>query len=278
MTDPNTEIVRETAVDAFAGIPGVAVMFAVGKEDGFHPLRVHRRDTWRVVIDGWHPSFHRSAMHVLVSPSMDAGVDAFRQNVRVQIETLVRSQSARARNARKLHGLEAPYHRHPFETDGGYIEVDHLLINYISLLRMAAEEEGDPCAIRTRIARLANREIHRKEGLDKGGPELTLRKTELTCAIPLGDRGSMLDGRVVFLRDRLPETVLAAAGGWKQGPLSRLVEAKGIDHLEIESVVDGQVFSQDPRPYARECSVAFSLKGDVTGRIGTMLSDITAAK
>lgn len=270
-----TALVEQAAASAVEKLDGVQLLYVVGKEDGDHTLGVKRNSTWRVVLDGWAPSHHRCAVHTIVNPRVDAGDDIFRKDVVEQMGKLLRSQKTRAKEASKRYGISQPLHRELFENEAGAkrLNVDHLVVNHLSVMRLIAEENGDLDAVRNRISVIANREILKRErGERRQEPGYSLRRNMLEFPIEMGT--ATLDGNILYLRDRLPEIMIAAAGGWKGVPLSRLVQASGIDNQMVKHVADGRIYDQDARPYARECGTAVVIAGKATATLGRILESV----
>ena len=262
--------VEEAARLAFASMPETEVLYVTESGDD-HPMRTRKDGTYRVVVSGWAASLHRCAVHRVVSPSPGATAETLRREVERQLDTLVREQRARASAGWRAAGLRAPVERLPFDQDNDGLDVEHVVTDLATVARLRAEE-GDDAGVRRRISLAVNRHLRQRESVDRNVLEdVRMDRWVLTMPLRLGDRAT-LEGDRLYLKDRLPETVMQALGGSLDGlPLSKVVEAPGIDHLTIRSAACGRILAGDRRPYARDCATVVSLMGNTPGRVRDLL-------
>jgi hypothetical protein len=269
MTDMRTELVADAAREALAHIPHVDLLHVLGSDDD-HPLRTRKAGTYRIVASGWAPSLHRSAVHMVVDTRADREDDVLRRRMPDKLATMMRRQESRARSAGRILHVDQPVERHPFEDDGADIDVEHVVTD-AATIAVLRHEEGDDGAVRRRIARAVNRHLRHGEGLaTKPLAEVTMDRWVLRMPLALGARAT-LDGDLLFLQDRLPETVATALGALEGRPLSTIVAAAGMDHMTIRTIADGQVFGGDARAYARNSATVIDLLGNTPGRVRDLM-------
>jgi hypothetical protein len=256
--------------EAIATMPELELLYVAGKHDD-HPMRTRKDGTYRVVISGWSASLHRCAVHRVVGPTPHGSADTLRHEVENQLRNLIREQKARADAGWKIVGIREPVPRLPFDQDNDGLDVDHIMTDVMTVSRLQAEE-GSDAGVRRRISLAVNAILRQREapGRPPAG-DTGMDRWTLVMPLSLGERAT-LQGNQLFLKDRLPETVLQALGGSVNGlRLSRIVEAPGIDDFVIAAALSGRMFANDPRHYARDSATMIALLGNAPGRVRDLL-------
>ena len=208
--------IEERARRVLVGIPGVSFRHALPRTSrqgsGLSGRRAHDRSEKgaEITLFGWTASLHGRILHQAILDVDDPDEE---------IDRLAAQQRRRHDEGRRL-GATRPYHLIPPDNHGHphpCTEVGHLQCDRAALEILLERHGGDPEPVTDLLCRI----VHHKEGHDLGIAVIGLGSMNgLRISPRVKFSGAEIEGTLLTIHARLPETAVVHAVGQRLGSLA----------------------------------------------------------